>query len=51
MITKKLDVPNWHLKRGVIFVIAKIGTRLIESLKPKDKPYQVHDAEIRRFFI
>jgi integrase len=32
-------------------MIAKIGNRLISSLKPKDKPYQVHDKELRRFIL
>lgn len=32
-------------------MIARIGNKLIASLKPKDKPYQVHDEDLRRFFV
>ncbi len=29
----------------------KIGNRLIDSLIPKEKPFQVHDIEVRGFIL
>jgi len=32
-------------------VEAKIGNRLVESIKPQEHPYQIHDTEIRGFLL
>ena len=30
---------------------AKIGNRLVESINPQERPYQIHDTEIRGFLL
>src|ERR1035437_7536510 len=32
-------------------MLGKISNRLMDSLEAKEKPYQVHDTEINRFFV